>query len=78
MTLLQRLIKSLLPRRLSASIRAESESWLLKCSRCGTVRSVWEAGGARFEAASVGKANTVWCNHCGRLRLMTMERKPSA
>lgn len=44
MTLIQRLVVSLLPKRWSDAIRAESQSWLLRCSVCGATRSVWEMG----------------------------------
>jgi uncharacterized Zn finger protein len=75
MTFIQNLVTSLLPKEWSAAIQAESESWLLACSVCGSVRSVWEVGGVRFKAASVGKRVMVRCAQCGQLRLMSMQRK---
>jgi hypothetical protein len=75
MTLIQKAVLSLLPKRWSAAIQAESESWLLRCSVCGTARSVWEAGGIRFGAASVGKRVAIWCPTCGRIRVMVVERR---
>jgi hypothetical protein len=75
MALIQTLVKTFLPKGVSNSIQAESESWLLTCSHCGTVRSVWDVGGVRFGAASVGKKTMVWCATCRQLRMMSMERK---
>ncbi len=75
MTFIQKLVITLLPKRWSEAIQTESQSWLLRCSSCGTTRSVWEAGGIRFKAASVGKRTLVWCAQCGQPRLMSVERK---
>lgn len=70
MTFMQKLVIALLPRRWSEAIRAESQSWLLRCAACGASRSVWEAGGIRFKAASAGKRSMVWCAQCRQLRWM--------
>ena len=66
-----------LPAPWSQAIRAESESWLLRCAVCGTTRSVWEAGGVRSRAASRGKAVVIRCPTCGRLRTMSVTKKPA-
>jgi len=75
MTFIQKLVLTYLPQSWSNAIQAESESWLLRCSTCGTARSVWEMGGIRFKASSVGKM--VWgrCPQCAQNRKMTLERK---
>ncbi|MCL4861664.1 MAG: hypothetical protein KJZ93_19755 [Caldilineaceae bacterium] len=77
MTLIQRLVVSLLPKRWSDAIRAESQSWVLRCSVCGTARSVWDMGGIRYKAASVGRRVVVRCGQCGKFREMSLERKPT-
>lgn len=75
MTLIQRLVVSLLPRRWSDAIQAESQSWILTCSVCGVTRSVWDMGGIRYKAASVGRHVVVRCGRCGKFRQMSLERK---
>lgn len=75
MTIIQKFVVSFLPRRWSEAIRAESQSWLLRCSTCGVTRSIWDAGGIRYKASSRGKSAMVWCAHCGQLRMMAIERK---
>lgn len=78
MTFIQKVVIALLPRRWAADIQAESQSWLLHCPTCGTVRSVWEVGGVRYKAKSVGKRTRVWCTTCGQARLMSVEQKTTA
>jgi len=75
MTLLQKLVLNLLPKRWSEAMRAESESWLLRCLACGLTRSLWEAGGVRYKGTSRKKHAIVWCPQCRRLRLMSLELK---
>jgi hypothetical protein len=75
MTLLQKLVLNLLPKRWSEAMRAESESWLLCCLTCGLTRSLWEAGGVRYKGTSHSKRTVVWCPQCGRLRAMSLELK---
>jgi hypothetical protein len=41
-------------------------------------RSVWDAGGIRWKAASVGKRTVVQCSRCGGLREAAIERTPVA
>ncbi len=78
MTLIQKLVLTLLPKRWSQAIQAESQSWLLRCTVCGATRSVWDAGGIRYKAASVGKRTMGWCAQCGRWRALAVERKTGA
>jgi uncharacterized C2H2 Zn-finger protein len=75
MTLIQKFVLNVLPKRWSAAIQAESESWLLRCPACGHVQSVWQLGGVRFKAASVGKRVGVICLQCHTFQMMPMERK---
>jgi hypothetical protein len=77
MTKLQRLLITLLPRAWASAIEAESRAWLLRCSECGTARSVWERGGMRFKAASTRRKMMLWCEHCERMHLMELVRMPS-
>jgi RNase P subunit RPR2 len=75
MTFIQKLIISILPEQWSADIRAETKSWVLTCPNCGAVQSVWDLGGVRFKAASVGKSVLTKCAQCGQRHMMPMERK---
>jgi RNase P subunit RPR2 len=74
-TLIQRLILKLLPKRWSTAIRAESEEWVLTCEGCGTVRSLWEMGGVRYKGTSRDKRTLIWCGQCNQIRWMKVERK---
>ncbi|MCP5097814.1 MAG: hypothetical protein GY943_19885 [Chloroflexi bacterium] len=75
MTFTQKFVMTYLPKSWSTAIRAESENWMLHCPTCGSVRSVWDAGGIRYKAASVSKRVHVWCNSCGRPRNMSLEKE---
>jgi hypothetical protein len=75
MTFLQKLVLNLLPKRWSEAIRAESESWLLRCLTCGATRSLWEAGGIRYKGTARRKRTIVWCPQCGQLRATSLELK---
>jgi uncharacterized Zn finger protein len=74
-TILQSLIRRCLPSSWADAIQAESESWLLRCPSCGAVRSVWEIGGVRYKAASLGMKVLVRCAQCGQTHMMPLERK---
>ncbi len=76
MTLIQRLIM-LLPKAWSDDIRADSEKWILTCSKCGTERSIWDIGGVRYKAYSRGKVTVTYCTTCRALRTMTVVYKKS-
>jgi RNase P subunit RPR2 len=73
----QRLILHYLPAAWTAEIQRESESWRIRCLHCHHSRSVWEAGGIRWKARSVGKRTLVHCSHCGGLRRAAVERIPT-
>ena len=51
MTFIQKLVKTILPKKWADSIEAESRAWKLRCDNCGHTRSFWEAGGIRWKAA---------------------------
>ena len=63
MGLLQKIVKTLLPRRWAAAIEAESRAWVMRCP-CGHETSVWEAGGIRYRAAG-NPVRLARCPHCG-------------
>lgn len=70
---LQRFILALLPRRWGEEARAQSQAWHLCCTRCGTGRSVWDAGGIRWKARSAGKRTLVRCARCGGVQPARLE-----
>jgi transposase-like protein len=74
MTLLQKLVLSLVPKKWAASLEAESRSWMIRCP-CGHEQSVWDAGGIRWKAA--GKPR--WLHRCPRCGLTwhTLYKKPA-
>ena len=76
MTLIQKFLSVVLPKRWVDDMRAESQAWQIRCSSCGKSQSVWEAGGIRWKAASIGKRTLVYCPHCRRRRMSTVERIP--
>jgi hypothetical protein len=73
MTAIQKFLMTVLPKGLAAEIRAESERWQIRCGTCGNARSVWEAGGLRWKAASVGKRIMAVCPQCGVMRSSSLE-----
>ena len=78
MTLIQRFFSTVLPRKQADAMRAESQAWRIRCCSCGASRSVWDAGGIRWNAASTGKRTLVHCSHCGGRRTAAIERVPAA
>jgi Zn finger protein HypA/HybF involved in hydrogenase expression len=73
---LQKFIISFFPKSWADSIRTESERWKIRCLTCGHTRSVWEAGGIRWKATSIGKRVTHLCPACGTFRVMAIELDP--
>ena len=72
MSLIQRLITSLLP-RFAASMEADSRAWIIQCS-CGYEQSLWEAGGIRGKSA--GKTHMYRrCPQCGKRKWNTISRR---
>ena len=76
MTFIQKFIMRTLPKSWSTAIKAESEQWIIRCPDCSFNRSVWEIGGVRYKAASVGKKLRIRCPHCGEFRWMSLEFEP--
>jgi hypothetical protein len=69
---------TVLPRSWAEDMRAESESWKIRCLGCGASKSVWEVGGVRWKAKSRGKRMLVHCSQCGGLRMAAVERVQEA
>lgn len=72
MTFIQKLVMNFLPKSWSQAIRHESENWVLRCPNCDFERSVWELGGVRYKAASVGKRLMARCPNCSQVSMMPL------
>ncbi|NUM43241.1 MAG: hypothetical protein HUU38_00930 [Anaerolineales bacterium] len=72
MSLIQNLIRSLLPAKLAADMEADSKRWVLTCPNCNHVQSVWEIGGVRYKAFSKGKRTGIRCLNCKQWHMMPM------
>ncbi|WP_170952602.1 hypothetical protein [Rhodobacter sp. JA431] len=53
-----------------------SEAWKMICPNCGHAVSVWESGGIRWGAKSVGKRVAGRCPACGTAGMMPLEKRP--
>jgi hypothetical protein len=63
MSMIQTLLKRLLPARWSSEMEAETRKWMLQCP-CGHEANLWDAGGVRYKAR--GTKWTVYrCPTCG-------------
>ena len=65
MSKLQQIAERFLPGLWFAGIKRSSERWMIQCTKCNGARSVWEAGGLRWGAASYGKRIAANCSQCG-------------
>jgi DNA-directed RNA polymerase subunit RPC12/RpoP len=72
MTLVQRIVTALVPRRWAEAMQAESRGWMLRCP-CGFERSIWAAGGIRWKAAGSPR-RLVRCPRCGHRTWHTVYR----
>lgn len=63
MSVVQNIMKRLLPSSWAASMERESRQWMLKCP-CGFERSVWELGGVRWKAKGKPRRYAT-CPSCG-------------
>jgi hypothetical protein len=77
MTLIQKFFSTVLPQKWADDMRAESQRWRIRCCSCGASRSLWDAGGIRWKAASVGKQTLAHCSRCGGRRAAAIERVPT-
>ena len=64
MSLLQRMITSVVPRKWAQAMEADSRKWVMRC-QCGVETSIWDMGGIRYRAAG-----SPWtrgrCATCGK------------
>lgn len=74
MTGIQKFFMKVLPKKWADDMRAESERWIMTCEGCGRSKSVWEAGGIRWKAASKGKSMIAFCKECGGPKIIKIER----
>jgi hypothetical protein len=77
MSLLQKLIVAILPKKWAASVEAESRTWIARCSSCGVERSVRELGGIRWKAAG-SERRYLYCPRCGQARWHTISKWQTA
>ncbi|MBN1891066.1 MAG: hypothetical protein JW850_23925 [Thermoflexales bacterium] len=75
MTFIQRFFSAILPRAWADEMRAESLSWMARCT-CGFERSIWETGGIRWKASGTPRRR-MNCPHCGQSTWHTIYRKPT-
>jgi len=77
MTAIQKFFLKVLPQKWAEDMRKESEGWKILCDTCGHSRSVWEVGGIRWKAASVGKKTRIFCKQCNTMRSAAVEYLPA-
>ncbi|OYP36573.1 hypothetical protein [Rhodopirellula sp. MGV] len=63
----QTLARMFFPSSLYDEVCNSSKHWMIQCTLCGKERSVWDAGGIRWRAASIGKRIPAHCSHCDKL-----------
>ncbi|WDQ15241.1 phage terminase large subunit family protein [Rhodopirellula sp. P2] len=59
--------ESILPAAWFVRVRDSSKKWMIRCPHCHREQSVWDVGGIRCGAASVGKRIQAHCEHCGNV-----------
>jgi len=57
-------------------MRGDAPGWQVRCVKCGRTRDASEVGITRIGAWSWKKFTLGWCSSCGRLRFLSIERKP--
>lgn len=77
MSLIQKLLRAVLPKATFASIEAESRRWVMRCP-AGHEISLWETGGARGAGASRNARTLYRCEPCGKIRVMRVLRHDEA
>lgn len=75
MSITQSIILKILP-FWAESIERESREWKVTCLDCKSEKTIWELGGIRWKAASVGKRIRVHCSHCNEPKWSTVSREP--
>ncbi len=77
MSIIQKFITTVFSKRVADQIKAESQSWIMRCNNCGLERSIWEIGGVRYGAAG-NPSRKYPCPTCGRWTWHSVERKQNA
>ena len=72
--MVQRVVLSILPRRWGENMQRDSQVWRVRCCTCNHSTSIWDAGGIRWKALSVGKRIMIRCRQCNQLRAAAVER----
>ncbi|PHQ34138.1 hypothetical protein CEE69_17515 [Rhodopirellula bahusiensis] len=67
MSKIQQMAESILPAAWFVRVRDSSKRWMIRCPQCNREQSVWDVGGIRCGAASVGKRIQAHCEYCGRV-----------
>ena len=70
----QKLFAALLPKSAMEAMEAESRDWMMQCP-CGHEISVWDIGGIRYKAKSVGKRSLLRCQKCNKRTWHQYHRK---
>lgn len=66
MNRMQKFITGIVPRAWAEAMEADSRKWMMTCSACGAQRSIWEAGGIRWNSRG-SSATITRCFQCGKL-----------
>lgn len=74
MSFIQRLICSIVPKRIAHEIESESRGWKLTCDDCGASQSVWDAGGVRWKSKGAPRVK-VQCAGCRQVSWHGMARR---
>jgi len=74
MSVIQKLLTSILPSKWAAGMEAESRNWMVRCPSCGHTRSVWELGGIRWKATG-NPVRYMLCPQCGKSGWHTVARQ---
>ena len=65
MGFIQKVFTALLSEKQMEAMKTESEDWMVQCP-CGGETSIWELGGIRYKAKSIGKRSLIRCQKCGK------------
>lgn len=68
MSLFQRLFAWIMPVATFQKMKEESQHWFILCPSCGFKKSVWDMGGIRYKAKSIGKVRRLFCPQCREKR----------
>lgn len=74
MGLVQKVLKTVMPREMAEAMEAESRLWMMRCPE-GHEISVWDAGGIRFKAKGKAIPRLFKCSGCGKLRKMEFYKR---